>query len=84
MDEWIAYRRLHPDLSEQLRQMIEIMKLGITMLCAAQGMEAEPDQLDFASDDEKKGRPKMQDDKQTPDQAAAILAQHARVARGNA
>lgn len=62
MDRWAAYFGMEIDREERI---IEILKLGFASLCRAWGVEIKPSDLDPAPD--------STEEKQTPDQAVAML-----------
>ena len=76
MDEWVAFRRIEPGTDELLRQLTETLKYGIRQLCATQGMEITPDELDFSrkAPDDRSQPQQDTDGTMSPEQGAAVAS----------
>lgn len=63
-DEWVAWSRVE---SDPVKRLIEVMKLGFSALCAAQGLDLKPDHFDPEAQKDAADGQEM-----SPEQAAAM------------
>lgn len=53
IDRWMAFEKLERAPEDEMRRLIEIVKLGFVAVCAAWGKRIEPDDLDPMPQDRK-------------------------------